>query len=175
MAFIFFIFSLPFCYISVRAIMENHNKSAIDEESSKTTGNKAVPRWPVTFPKIKSSYKLVTPTVNEPIILRYNAKALFNSDCENLTFGKYKSLNTKSQLRLPKQLSQKSSNRYLVDTPETTETSKNIPKTDQQAKKMVLMEQGRSRLFSKFPEVKTIFTRHKQPVNYLKRSMEYEF
>jgi hypothetical protein len=155
--------------------MENHNKSALDEEASKITASQPQPRWPVTFPKIKSNYKPIAPTVNEPIILRYSSKALYNSDCENLTFGKYKSFNGMSQPSLRKKLYQGSPYKGNKDSPENTESSKTLPKTEQQAKRMVLMDQARSRLFTKFPEVKTIFTRHKQPVNYLKRSMEQEF
>lgn len=152
--------------------MQSHNKSAIDESSSKiAVKGQAQMQWPVTFPKIKSSYKRVEPAVNEPIILRYNAKALFNTDCENLTYDQYSALGQapahQSSARLRKTKQQPGER--------ATQASNSEKGGRGQTSKQDLLKEGRSRLFSKFPEIKTVFRRREQPVNYLRRSMEYDF
>lgn len=72
-------------------VTDRHNQSSLGGENDTMSQTPGIRRqWPITFPRIRDHYKPINPTVNEPIILRYSAKALFNTDCENLTFGKYK-------------------------------------------------------------------------------------
>jgi hypothetical protein len=157
-------------------LMQNHNKSALDENSSKISAkSQSQVYWPVTFPKIKSTYKRVEPAVNEPIILRYNAKALFNTDCENLTFGKYQSVKFDSGAKSAAQLKRRNIQKLQAGELDGLDGEATQQVTEEQSRKINLMQQGRSRLFTKFPEIKTVFQRRKQPVNYLRRSMEYDF
>lgn len=158
--------------------MESHNKSALDDHSRSniaTSNMKAATYWPVTFPKIKNNFKKVEPAVNEPIILRYNAKAQFNSDCENLTFGKYRSVNYESHGKSAAQLRRKYQSGKLYPLGEVTERDLTAPADEERSRKLAKLNEAKSKLFTKFPEIKTVFSRRKPPVIYLKQSMEYEF
>jgi hypothetical protein len=130
--------------------------------------------WPETFPRMKNHYRRIEPVVNEPIILRYNSKALFKTECENLTYGSYRQLGEKSKKKgsftsRPNRHTQlppvaKSS---VVGTPEGSSNASAIDE-----RKRLIIEEGRNRLFQKFPEVRSVFARRKQPLNYLKLSQE---
>lgn len=162
--------------------MENTNDSQLKE--STLAGGRSEKSlqamWPVSFPAIRNNYKPVQPTVNEPVILRYSHKALNKYDCENMTFNNYRSLasikkrpNQPRDPLKPRKLPALS----LVDNQVGNDTdddkvAKRLSLEDQERSKMV--KELRAKLFCKFPEVKTIFTRRNQPINYLKQSYDYK-
>ena len=145
-----------------------HNESIV-ESSSKV-------RWPVSFPKIKPSFRQVQPAINEPVILRFSSKALYKNECENLTFEDYKkyqpeqkklvSINRRSQpLKKTKIIGINDRNEQEND---------NFSVVDKSLKQMQL-EGARKKLFKKFPIVNTIFGRRNKPISLLKQSDDYEY
>lgn len=217
-------------------VTDRHNQSSVGAESENLSQGPASKRqWPITFPKIKDHYKRINPTVNEPIILRYSSKALFNTDCENLTYGKYKhfdqfskqkkgglmksptqgsllprlnraqeeysrsaalgaqnlAINPKTDhiSRLPRITSkngpleglvvssnQTGSRNVKAQTEQSDGASPNKPRdwNAEDERKRVVVADGRKRLFTRFPEVKSVFARQHLPTNYLRESIEYE-
>jgi hypothetical protein len=162
--------------------MENTNDSQTKESTiGRTRSEKSIRAlWPVTFPALRNNYKPVKPTINEPVILRYSHKALNKFDCENMTYNNYRSLAAKGKRNgqqsgaiKPRKLPAMS----LVDSTvendcEEEKGGKRLSAEDQEKSKMI--KDLRAKLFGRFPEVKTIFTRRNQPINYLKQSYDYK-
>ena len=133
--------------------------------------------WPVCFPRIKPLFRAVQPAANEPVILRFSSKAMFERECENLTFGAYERFQPGLSLpsEHPARKSQPLRRRRQSPKAGQPESKALAALSHDRTLKDLNIQQARDKLFLRFPVAHAVFSRRNNPVTILKQSEDCEY
>ncbi len=144
---------------------------AVSRLTEASGGRTGLTSWPESFPKIRPLFRPVQPATNEPVILRFNSKALFERECENLTFGAYEqyqpahSQQSGQKTRKSQPLRRRPSAKG-VGGESTAQAAVSHERTVREQN----MQQAREKLFLRFPVAHAVFARRNKPITILRQS-----